>query len=727
MIKSDSSGNVLWSKIYGGGGDDYGRYVQQTSDSGYVVVGYTTNYGAGAYDIWLIKTDKKGDTLFTKTFGGVDSEYGYFVNETSDSGYVIVGKTNSFGSGDYDAWLIKTGKAKVNMPIFSPQAGNYNSPQRISITCGTANADIRYTIDGSDPNKNSSLYSNPIVIDSSLTLSAKAFLPGLAPSEIQRGEFRINQDFNFVIETDTIWYDIDYNGIANGKLNASNSSATYGKIISFKWIYKNEIVSTDSVLQIDLNSGTNKIFIELAGDMGSIKRDSIMISIYSAKLETNGAVYASVSRLNNGRFLASSLDDKVYCFDSTGVSQWSILTGGDIKSTNCVDSDNNIYVGSSDTRIYSYNKDGIPNWDKPMGGIINSSPSVSKEGVLYVGISTGRLLAMSKQGDVLWYFQTGGSIESSPSISADGYVYFGSCDSKLYAMAPSGELSWSYSTGDSILASPALGTDSTVIVASVDGYIYKIKNNGELLWKYQTGASVKSSPVIGYNGNIYVGSDDGYLYSISKDGILNWKYYCANAVRSTASISSDNLIYFGDNSGKFYILDDTGEIKWYLQTGDKIIGSPLITENGMIYVGSYDGSVYIIKSPVLSKTKKLSNALAEWPTFKGNYQRTGVSPEVLSFLPAKENTIPTVYSIKQNYPNPFNPLTKIKFSIPENNNIELSVYNILGEKVAVLAKGYYTAGYYEYKFDGSNFSSGLYFYVFKSSKYTKVMKMLLVK
>ncbi|MBN2835121.1 MAG: hypothetical protein JXR48_09165 [Candidatus Delongbacteria bacterium] len=108
LIKTDSNGNKEWDKAFGGTDSEIPYYVEQTSDGGYIVTGFTSSFGAGGYDVWLIKVDSNGNEEWNKTFGSTGYEEGKFVHQTLDNGYLIIGQTTSFGAGGYDAWLIKT-------------------------------------------------------------------------------------------------------------------------------------------------------------------------------------------------------------------------------------------------------------------------------------------------------------------------------------------------------------------------------------------------------------------------------------------------------------------------------------------------------------------------------------------------------------------------------------------------------------------------------------------
>ncbi len=109
IVKTRANGDTMWTRTNGGTGSDKGLYVRQTFDGGYIVTGWTNSFGAGGYDVFLRKIDAIGDTIWTKSYGGIYDDFGICVQQTTDSGYVVAGYYgNEPSRSNLDYYLIKT-------------------------------------------------------------------------------------------------------------------------------------------------------------------------------------------------------------------------------------------------------------------------------------------------------------------------------------------------------------------------------------------------------------------------------------------------------------------------------------------------------------------------------------------------------------------------------------------------------------------------------------------
>lgn len=106
-VKTDANGNMLWFKTYGGVGDDAGMSVLQSGD-GYMIAGTTSSFGAGGNDIYVLSIGLTGNLHWAKTYGGAGDEYGNSIALTSDGGFFITGSSNSFNGVNADVYLVKT-------------------------------------------------------------------------------------------------------------------------------------------------------------------------------------------------------------------------------------------------------------------------------------------------------------------------------------------------------------------------------------------------------------------------------------------------------------------------------------------------------------------------------------------------------------------------------------------------------------------------------------------
>ena len=111
LIKTDAAGDTLWTRIFTAPAYDQAKSVQQTNDGGYILSGRTTSFvGGGQMDDVLIKTDSMGMITWAKTYGGFEGEEGMSVKQTADSGFIVTGATYSYGSaaGTSDVFVVKT-------------------------------------------------------------------------------------------------------------------------------------------------------------------------------------------------------------------------------------------------------------------------------------------------------------------------------------------------------------------------------------------------------------------------------------------------------------------------------------------------------------------------------------------------------------------------------------------------------------------------------------------
>jgi hypothetical protein len=111
VARMDSDGDTLWARMEQGwfpnGAGGVGRCIRQTSDGNFILTGYTSEWIGDTNEVFLVKLNPAGDTLWTRIYGGEAQDAGYCVDQTVDSGYIVAGATKSFGAGGYDIWLLR--------------------------------------------------------------------------------------------------------------------------------------------------------------------------------------------------------------------------------------------------------------------------------------------------------------------------------------------------------------------------------------------------------------------------------------------------------------------------------------------------------------------------------------------------------------------------------------------------------------------------------------------
>jgi len=142
VLKLSSNGDIEWQRVYRGNSSDGAHSVQQTSDGGYIVTGFTESFGAGRRDVWVLKLTSSGNIEWEQAYGDRYDDWAHFIQQTSDGGYIIAGKTNSLlnaGGGDYLIIKLDSGGTIEKVPelIHSSAAevfDSYTIPQDTFIT-----------------------------------------------------------------------------------------------------------------------------------------------------------------------------------------------------------------------------------------------------------------------------------------------------------------------------------------------------------------------------------------------------------------------------------------------------------------------------------------------------------------------------------------------------------------------------------------------------------------
>ncbi|MCH8903781.1 MAG: gliding motility-associated C-terminal domain-containing protein [Bacteroidetes bacterium] len=159
LIKTDSEGSLLWSKTYGGALSEDASSLTKTLDGGYAIAGYSMSFGAGVRDAYLVKVDSVGQLLWSRVYGGVGTELILSIKATADSGFVLAGYTESFGAGDRDVYLIKvdaqgwsgchedTAATIVTTPALLDTSGAFSFLQVALVTNNVDSVDTPATID----------------------------------------------------------------------------------------------------------------------------------------------------------------------------------------------------------------------------------------------------------------------------------------------------------------------------------------------------------------------------------------------------------------------------------------------------------------------------------------------------------------------------------------------------------------------------------------------------
>ncbi len=461
-------------------------------------------------------------------------------------------------------------------------------------------------------------------------------------------------------------------------------------------------------------------------------------------------------------------------YNTNGVQQWVAIynsTGNSEANSIIVDDDGEVYVAGFTTGttsgmdfcVIKYNTKGHQKWAATYNGTINGEDkayaiTIDKSGNVFVtGYSTTSnnsphissdytTVKFNSDGDIEWvkkYNGTGNGDDKAYAITIDkfGYIYItgtstatnGSLNIATIKYSSSGTQKWvvRYSGPNN----QSYGSGGNAIIADNDADVYvtgwnnqNLNSNADYVTiKYNSDGTQKWASL--YNG---AANNDDIAKSLTLDNKDN--VYVTGSSKQFGPYGT----YFHYATVKY---NNSGVQQWvqtYTYNSYEDVANAIAINNQgkVIITGS---SMRNLTSSDLATIEYSKTGTQEWVARFTNIfdnpnviepEQTGTKQNSENITGSKLNPdkqIPAEFELYQNYPNPFNPTTKINYSLPNDANVELKVFDMLGKDVSTLVNEFRQAGNYSIEFDGTNFKSGVYFYKLNAGNFTAVKKMILVK
>ncbi len=452
-----------------------------------------------------------------------------------------------------------------------------------------------------------------------------------------------------------------------------------------------------------------------------------------------------VHYFNNHFFTATAADSGIYKSSNNGVN-WTRINNGLNKSTVIPSlSSNNIgvYCGtliSNVSGVY-YTSDLGANWQviglpyQDITSIISSGSNLISgtryEGIFIStnngqswipsnnGLPTGNIGAIAHNGNEIYAGLEGSGSQMGVYRSTNNglnWVFSGLSNVSIYAIGASG---------------------SNVFAAGGLGAFYK-STNGGMNWS-QTTFSNGASAILIQGSLVFAGGSSGVY--VSSDNGNSWSQ--TPLTSSIASLVMDgNTIYAGayGSGGGLYKSTNNG-VNWSLVglsgarieaiaiNGNNIFAGKLGSQTG-VFMSTNNGVTWLDKNQGFTVPTGITELLISGNNIFAGTSYNSIWRRSLSEIIGVQNIsseIPSGFYLYQNYPNPFNPFTNIEFSIPKHGNVKITVYDSQGKEIANLLNQNLSMGTYKVNFDGTSYSSGIYFYKMETKDFSSTKRMILLK
>lgn len=719
LIKTNSNGDSLWTKRYGDDSNENCSKIIQTNDDGYIIAGNTEGFGSAQCDVWIIKTNNLGDTLWTRFYGGPDFDWCSDIHQTIDGGFIVTGFTKSYGSGESDAWLFKideTGNAvwdKVwggtdNEEIYSVEQSNDGGYLIAGLTqsIGTGWSDgwlIRTSESG----------------DSIWTKTFERFGQDKLTS-IKRtndGGYILAGDSFTPNEFDDIWI-LKLDGL----LVKSPNGGEYwrvGETKKVRWLSNNI-----SEIKIEYTTNDGLDWTEIANyipaDSGSYN--------WVIPNTPSGACRIRISDISDP-FVYDESDTNFTIKDNsfTFIPDTTYISGNPGEEMVFSVPIHNISSDTLTICIVREINDLPPDWTSAMAfstmlfppylDSIATTPTFLEEPILPGETQEFSLhvFPLNNEGIAHIKLRAADVLDLTDTAVVNLYAEVTDYNDTLLLLNPNG--------GENYFA----GNDYNINWAYQNVTDLKIEYTTDSGFTWQS--IIDSFPANYQLYNWTVPNTPSNQCKVKITSLLNNSTF--DESDSTFSIQNTSQIsVLKPNGGEIWMIDSTENITW---TSDSVqfVSIEISLDSGSTWLSINDSI--------------LSSGLYSWPVSVPNTSDQCLAKitdlmdstiydisdsvftiERITDLTRQEVKIST-YFLYQNHPNPFNPTTRIQYDLPNDGFVTLKVYNTIGQLVVMLVSDYLNAGRHEVEWNASSATSGVYFYRLQAEDFIQTKKMILLK
>ncbi|MFH1213455.1 MAG: T9SS type A sorting domain-containing protein [Candidatus Neomarinimicrobiota bacterium] len=738
LIKTNASGDTLWTKTYGGPNSDYGYSVQQTTDGGYIVTGRADLYGLGG-DLWLIKTNVSGDTLWTKTYGGPNSDIGYSVQQTTDGCYVVVGYTYGFDGTNGDLWLIKTNASGDTLwtKTYGGPSSDYGRSVQQTDDGGYIVVGYTFGLDGTDPDV--------------WLLKIGEIFPEFE-MKIQLASGNKNDRENFVGANNSLKDDYDPGiDIPEPPVPVSNYLQLYFPHPEWSMSFTN--FSTDIRRAVDLFHHNIVWDFVVATDQINMLHTLNIVPV--SGIDFTEHIY--LKNVTTGELKRLTASDHNLCFTPTAAGNYpfQIIVG-------------RLYPVQETSKTFS------PGWNMlslPLCPLDNTLDALFRDDTgndgyfyQYQGSTGYRRCDSLQVGSGYWLGLlqsatlrfTGDSLNSTVTIPLGdknnlignpfrygihknnlSIIHDGVTKTFTEAVS-AGWISaalhrWQNTGTGSYVVTDTLGIwDGAWLYALVDG----------LALQYNPGRITKS---LTEGGDRLTGSNWEAQLRLSS----TWGGDMAGivGVNETATDEFDPQYdypepptppsgkfltgYFEHNDwsalGPHYDRDirsaTTSSLVWNYTVKSALTGSVTISWEMVNLPSNY---TLILHDPIQNRDVNFRSQTSYTFNYSSEITFT-IRKDVAIGIDGGEVSLPKKFALSQNFPNPFNPITTIRYALSKSVRVQLSVYDLNGRVVEKLVDEQKSPGYYSVQWNAEHYGSGVYLYKLEAGDFIEIRKCVLVK